>query len=106
MAKLLKYMTQAEREAVRAGSSTLPLGTRHNGVQERTMRRLERGQLADVWRESWGVVYRLTDEGGIMRASLLRAEREACLCRPGAVESGGFSSQCPIHGYGKVTETP
>jgi hypothetical protein len=100
MAKLLKYMTEAEREAVRAGSSTVPLCTRENGVQGSTMRRLERGQLADVWRENGVLVYRLTDEGGMMRAGLLLAEQEACLCRPGAVESGGFSSRCPIHGIG------
>lgn len=98
MAKLLKYMTTAEREAVCAGSSTIPLSMRQNGVQSSTMLRLERGQLADVWREHGILNYRLTDEGGMMRAQLLRAEQEACLCRPGAVESGGFSSRCPVHG--------
>lgn len=100
MAKLLKYMTAAERAAVQAGSSTIPLSTRENGVQGSTMHRLERGQLADVFRENGVLVYRLTDEGGMMRAGLLLAEERVCLCRPGAVEQGGFSSRCPVHGYG------
>ncbi len=101
-AKLRKYMTAAELEAVRSGSSTHFLGARENWVRGDTMRRLERGGLADVITERRPhrrLVYRLTDEGGMMRAQMLIEEEQACVCRPGLVESGGFSSRCPVHGW-------